>query len=144
MDKNLSSERIKRMQLAKRRKKLGYTRHLPVAGKLAEEKIKKLFDEWNLDLEDSIFIVEGMDFDFELLLRTLAVQFQNVAKQTIEYLNQKKVSEVAIICANSKVLAETERTGNVAFIRKMGPEYLVESYAEWNKRLRVEASNKNQ
>ncbi len=126
----LSPERIQRMQMAKERRKLGYTIHLYVVEILANHKMEELFKKWHLDIEDSFFTVEGCDNRFGLIpnLQEKNVRFRDVDKKVIEYLEKKEVKEVVVHCADNKVLAETQETGNVVLIRKEGKDYFVADY----------------
>lgn len=138
----LSPERIKRMQLAKERRKKGITKHLYVVEILVEEKMKQLFKKWNLDIEDFLFAVEGFGHTLEIILelREETIAFENVAKKAVEYLEKKNVREVGIRYTEDEkvILDETEQTGNVVFLKKIGSEYLVESYAQWGRHPLVE------
>jgi hypothetical protein len=129
----LSEERIKRMQLGRERRKLGYTRHLHVVEILAEEKMNQLFIEGHLDIEDFWFLVEGLDYQFDPIIemRKENVRFDKVANIIVGFLESKRVSEVEVVCTNQNVLKITEGRGNVLFVRKKGSEYLVENFKDW-------------
>ena len=133
---SLSPERIKRMQMAKERRKLGYTRHLHVVEDLARKKIEELFKEWGVDLKEARFNVAGIGKDFHpiLELQEENLSFDNTVIKGREFLELQKVKEVDIICYDEGVESQTEQTGNVMFMKKIGHEYLVESYDEWGKR----------
>ena len=130
----LSDERIKRMQMAKERRKMGFTRHLSVVEELARKKIEELFKEWGVDINEARFVVEGCDKDYSLIpeLQEKNLAFGDAIKKGREFLELQKVKEVDIICYDKKVENRTEQTANVMFMKKIGFEYLVESYAEWN------------
>jgi len=141
MGREISKDLKQRMQRARKRKELGYTRHLEIAGEMAMKKIEELFDEWELDVEDFLFMVQAMGWEFDIILdlRAEGVKFKDVVSKVVEFLGRKKVSEIGVECFEQGVLGETEQTGNVVFVRKMGLEYLVESHKEWNKRLVAES-----
>jgi len=116
--------------MAKERRKLGYTKHLEVAGKLALEQARELFKKWNIDMMDTLFIVDPYDLKLEILLkmRIEDVDFGEAIEKAMEFLRMKNVGEVGIVSYDGAVLAETEETGNVVYIMKKGKEYLVEDY----------------
>ncbi len=126
----LSPERIKRMQMAKERRRLGYTKHLYVVEILVNHKMEELFKKWHLDLENSLFTVEGCDNRFGLIpnLQEKNMRFRDVDKKVVEYLEKREVKEVVVRCDDKKVLAETQETENVVLIRKEGKDYFVADY----------------
>lgn len=143
MARQISEDLKERMQRARKRKARGYTCHLEVAGKMAKKKIEELFDEWDIEVEGTLFHVTAMDWEFEVLwdkvlndlLQAKGLQFKEVVSKAVEFLARRDVSEIGIWSSDKVVGRETEQTGNVVFIRKKGVEYLVESYKEWNERI---------
>lgn len=139
----LSEDLKARMQMARKRKELGYTRHLEIAGEMARKKIEGLFDEWDIEVEGTLFHVTAMDWKFEVLwdkvqndlLQAKELQFKDIVSKAVEFLARRKVSEIGIWSSDKVVGGETEETGNVVFIRKIKLEYLIESYKEWNERI---------
>lgn len=129
----LSPERIKRMQMAKERKKLGYTRHLSVVGEMIPKKLNALFEKWHIDIEVFLFLVDGCDYRFDPIteLRKKNVKWDYVASIAIRLLESKKVSEVEVVCDDERVLKLTANRGNVLFVRKKGAEYFVEDFYDW-------------
>ena len=121
-----------------RKKRAGIVSSLDKAGEIARKEVEELFEEWDVDVEDTLFIVDALDWEYEPIFE---LQFREkglikVVKKAVEYMEKRGVSEVGIWCSgNERVSAETERTGNVIFIKKQGAEYLVETHKEWNKRL---------
>ena len=143
MGRELSEDLKKRMQRARKRRELGYTRHLEIAGEMVRKKVEELFDEWDLDVTDSLFIVDALDWEHEPIfdLQYKEKDLVKVVSKAVEYMEKRGVSDVGIWSSNERVGAKTERTGNVIFIRKKGSEYLVESHEEWNERIKGECDH---
>ncbi|TET72866.1 MAG: hypothetical protein E3J56_04820 [Candidatus Aminicenantes bacterium] len=141
MGRQISEDLKQRMQRARKRKELGYTQHLEIAGKMAMKKVEELFKEWDVDVKNSLFRVVAMDWGFDIILDLMpeGVKFKDVASIAVKFLAKRKVSEIGVECFEEEVLRKTERTGNVVFIRKAGSEYLVESHKGWNERLGFES-----
>ena len=143
MARQISEDLKERMQRARKRKELGYTQHLEIAGEMAKKKIEELFEEWDLDEQGSLFQITAMDWQYEVLfdrakndlLQAKGLQFKDVVSKVVEFLARREVSEIGVECFEKEVCRETEETGNVVFIRKIGLEYLIESYKEWNERI---------
>jgi len=133
----ISDEKQQILQRARKRRALGYTRHLRVAEKMAIKKIEQQFDQWNISSEETLFTVDPLDWEFEpiLELEYKVKDLVEAVRKTIEYMNRRGVKEVGICCSEERVLAETEKTGWLVFIKKRGSEYLVETYKEWNEHL---------
>lgn len=132
----LSPERIKRMQLAKERRKKGITRHLYVVEILAEEKMKQLFKKWHLDIEDFLFVVDPYDRkDIVFDLRKEDLKFEPAVKLAVECLKNMKVIEVDLVCDDKQILKVTGGNGRIVNIEKKGKEYLVNdpNAQEWLK-----------
>ena len=143
MARQISEDLKQRMQRARKRKELGFTQHLEIAGRMAMKKVEELFKEWDVDVKDTLFQVTAMDWQYEVLfdrslndlLQAKGVKVKEVINKAVEFLERKDVSEIGIECSEDKVLRATEQTGNVVFVRKAGVEFLIESYSEWNERL---------
>lgn len=129
----LSPERIRRMQMGRARRKLGYTRHLSVVGELVPKKLKALFEKWEIELEDFLFLVDGLDYKYNPIieLRKENVSWDYIAGIAIKQLENKKVSEIEVVCYDQPILTLTKDRGNVLFIRKKGSEYFVEDFNNW-------------
>lgn len=129
----LSPERIKRMQLARKRKGLGFTRHLSIVGEMIPKKLNALFEKWKIDIEDFLFLVDGCDYEFNPIfeIRKENVRWDYVANIAVRLLENKKVSEVEVVCYDEPILKLTKDRGNVLFIRKKGAEYFVEDFNNW-------------
>lgn len=137
----ISDDHKQRMQRARKRKEIGYTRHLRVAGEIAKKKIEQQFERWNISSEETLFTVDPLDWEFEpiLELQYKVKDLVEAVRKAIGYMERRGVSEVGICCSEERVLAETQKTGWLIFIRKKGSEFLVETYKEWNQRLGAEA-----
>ena len=139
MARQISEDLKERMQRALERKRLGYTPHLEIAGRMAEKKIEELFDEWGLDVNESLFTIESMDFECKMLfdLSVRDVKFGGVIAEVLKQARVREVRDVVVECSDEGVLRETEETGNIIFVKKKGLEYLIESHKEWNERIKV-------
>lgn len=144
MGRQISEDLKKRMRKALERKRLGYTHHLEIAGRMAEKKIEALFKEWSLDVNDVLFTIVAMSWEDEMIFDDSArdVKFKDVINEVKKQLERKEVRDVGVECFDKGVLKVTQQTGNLIFVKKVGLEYLVESckvfndqLKEWNSRL---------
>jgi len=139
----ISDDHKQKMQRARKRKELGYTRHLEIAGEMVRKKVEELFDEWDLDVTDSLFIVDALDWEHEPIF-DLQYREKNLVKvvgKAVELMEKRGVSDVGIWSSDERVGAKTEKTGNIVFLRKAGSEYLVESHEQWNERIKGECDH---
>ncbi len=139
MGRQISEDLKRRMQRARKRKELGYTHHLEIAGRMAKKKIEALFKEWGLDVNESLFTIESMDFECKMLfdLSVRGVKFGGVIPEVLKQARVREVRDVVVECSYEGVLRETEETGNIIFVKKKGLEYLIESHKEWNERIKA-------
>lgn len=137
MARVLSEDLKKRMRKALERKRLGYTHHLEIAGRMVEKKIEALFKEWGLDVNDVLFRVISMTWQEEMIfdLAPTEVKFKDVVQEILKQVKLKETRIVLVECSDKGVLRKTEETGNVIFLEKIKLEFLVEGYKEWNSRL---------
>lgn len=144
MERQLSEDLKERMQRARKRKALGYTHHLEIAGRMAEKKIEALFKEWSLDVNDVLFTIVAMSWEDEMIFDDSArdVKFKDMISKVKKQLILREVREVWVECFDKGVLKVTQQTGNLIFVKKVKLEYLVESckvfndqLKEWNSRL---------
>ena len=139
MGRQISEDLKQRMQRGRKRKEIGYTQHLEIAGEMAKKKIEELFKEWGLDVNESLFTIESMDFECEMLfdLSVRDVKFGGVIAEVLKQVRVREVRDVVVECSDEGVLRETEETGNIIFVKKKGLEYLIESHTEWNERIKA-------
>jgi len=136
----LSDERIKRMRLAKERRKKGITKHLYVVEILVEDKMQRLFKEWRLDIEDFWFDIDPYDRkDFIDGLGKKNLRFEPAVKFAVECLENMKVEEVALVCMDNQILKVTGDIGNIVHIKRQGKEYFVseaDGVGDWRKTIK--------
>ena len=109
----ISDDHKQKMQRARKRKELGYTQHLEIAGEMVRKKIAELFDEWDLDVGDVLFIVDALDLGYEPIfeLQYKEKDLVKVVNKVVELMEKRGVSDVGIWSSDERVGAKTEKTG---------------------------------
>lgn len=129
-----------------RKKRAGIVTSLQKVRESALSKIEELFKHWRLSLKETVFVVDAFDWEENDLIVNLQQKIKgavNVVSKASEYLAKIEVGTILIWCMTEgkvnrrQMLADTDNTSDVVLVEK-GEEYIVETYKEWMRRMRIE------